>query len=811
MHKLRTSMILRYLALMLALCLSPAFAALAESEAGLPPAQRMQIELTRTGDEYQLNQTPVPEGSAAAILDGSVAVRALTEAQQQALKQYAGAENTLFDPGLGSIPSALLLNSSDLSALLIGASADVSIAENASLDLVLVDAPGAALNVAGTVNRMITAGDGADAKITLTGSGRVGSVEGLDQAGVAHMHSFETAAYEWSGGKGQKTCAAVKKCACGQTIDVMADVTMEKNKASCTKPGAYVFTAVFADPALQTQTAQEEIPALGHDWGPWEVTVPATCTEAGRETIACERWGCDRIETRSVAALGHDWEDTLTQGETTHYFACTRCDARKDEEPHTGDTVCPVCGMVSGGSDGDVPSVGMVDVSYDAIVQYSTKLWLYSWPATRIGTVKSGTVVHVTIEAGDMAYVWADFPCPLDGWISRAALAYSCAFHEWDEWTQTKAPTCSAPGEETRTCLNPECGATETRALDKLPHTPVDMPAVEPTTCTDGMTAGVRCGVCGEILSGCEPIPGLGHEPQDVLSVSPTCTDAGRMYGTICAVCGEILSGCETIPATGHAWQITYSLVGCEASVIMKRVPCTVQGVARCLQCRAKVTENAEGVFMEDAKSGNILHKMGATILVRAAFEQYPLGDGEEESLNVSLPSEHQRYIRDERVEPTCTQPGRTEKVTCWVCQQTLQEPAEIPTLGHDWGEGTQTKAPTCTETGEGTHVCTRCDTVETYIIPALDHDWGEWTQLQAPSCTEPGRKTRSCQRDDCVAAEYQSITFLGHSFVNGACERCGALESSSSENGGGGDVPVPVPVDPSQETRPEEQPESGE
>lgn len=39
--------------------------------------------------------------------------------------------------------------------------------------------------------------------------------------------------------------------------------------------------------------------------------------------------------------------------------------------------------------------------------------------------------------------------------------------HSWSDWTQTKAPSCTAGGEEIRTC---SCGATESRATDALGH-----------------------------------------------------------------------------------------------------------------------------------------------------------------------------------------------------------------------------------------------------------------------------------------------------------------------------------------------------
>ena len=53
--------------------------------------------------------------------------------------------------------------------------------------------------------------------------------------------------------------------------------------------------------------------ALGHQFGEWTVSKKATCTETGTETRACS--ACGAVETRKIAALGHDFIDGF----------CARC------------------------------------------------------------------------------------------------------------------------------------------------------------------------------------------------------------------------------------------------------------------------------------------------------------------------------------------------------------------------------------------------------------------------------------------------------------------------------------------------------
>lgn len=75
--------------------------------------------------------------------------------------------------------------------------------------------------------------------------------------------------------------------------------------------------------------ATEVVPALGHSFGEWIVTIPETCTEKGIETRTCS---CREKETRNIAALGHDegkWIITLKPTCTQkglQELHCTRCD-----------------------------------------------------------------------------------------------------------------------------------------------------------------------------------------------------------------------------------------------------------------------------------------------------------------------------------------------------------------------------------------------------------------------------------------------------------------------------------------------------
>ena len=85
---------------------------------------------------------------------------------------------------------------------------------------------------------------------------------------------------------------------------------------TCTKDGEK-----FGECSRCGMETTEKIPALGHEWGAWTVTTPATCTNEGVETRICKR-DPSHVETRTIPTTGHNWVDN---GNGTH--TCTNCGA----------------------------------------------------------------------------------------------------------------------------------------------------------------------------------------------------------------------------------------------------------------------------------------------------------------------------------------------------------------------------------------------------------------------------------------------------------------------------------------------------
>ena len=130
----------------------------------------------------------------------------------------------------------------------------------------------------------------------------------------------------------------------------------------------------------------------------------------------------------------------------------------------------------------------------------------------------------------------------------------------------TTQPTCTAKGITTYTAtFANEKFSTQVETLANiaaLGHAEEEIPAVA-ATCTDtGLTAGVKCSRCGEILVAQEVVQALGHDYEAVVT-APTCTEQGYTTHT-CSRCGDSYTDTYT-NALGHAYTAVVTDPTCEA------------------------------------------------------------------------------------------------------------------------------------------------------------------------------------------------------------------------------------------------------
>lgn len=127
----------------------------------------------------------------------------------------------------------------------------------------------------------------------------------------------------------------------------------------------------------------------------------------------------------------------------------------------------------------------------------------------------------------------------------------------------------------------------------------------------------------------------------------------------------------------------------------------------------------------------------------------------------------------------------------------------------HTYDTGTVTKEPTCTENGEKTYTCSKCEHTSVASISKLGHSYSDGlcvvcglrdpdaceheyeAVVTEPTCTEGGYTTYTCSScGDSYVDNYTDPT--GHTYVDGSCSICGCSYTNqltlatANYNGGG-------------------------
>jgi uncharacterized repeat protein (TIGR02543 family) len=137
------------------------------------------------------------------------------------------------------------------------------------------------------------------------------------------------------------------------------------------------------------------------------------------------------------------------------------------------------------------------------------------------------------------------------------------ATHTFDDWTETKAPTCTEEGLETRNC---NFGLhSETRPISALDHEYGSYSQTTAPTCTD---PGVETSTCSRDSSHTQtrPIPALN--PPNKTTVEATCTESDSIT---CDDCGVTFVGKSALGHDWHDWvetlAPTYTAEGTETRI----------------------------------------------------------------------------------------------------------------------------------------------------------------------------------------------------------------------------------------------------
>ena len=113
-------------------------------------------------------------------------------------------------------------------------------------------------------------------------------------------HDWSDPEYIWSDDDSEVTAKReCGRCDADETETVAAANEITK-EATCTAKGETTYTSgTFENEAFEVQSKTlENVPALGHDWGPWKVTKQPTVTSKGAKTRECSR--CHGTENKDI-------------------------------------------------------------------------------------------------------------------------------------------------------------------------------------------------------------------------------------------------------------------------------------------------------------------------------------------------------------------------------------------------------------------------------------------------------------------------------------------------------------------------------
>ena len=205
-------------------------------------------------------------------------------------------------------------------------------------------------------------------------------------------------------------------------------------------------------------------------------------------------------------------------------------------------------------------------------------------------------------------------------------------------------------------------------------HTLTDIAPESPTCTQDGKTAGIKCSVCGEILSAQMPVTAPGHTPATIPAVTGSCTTDSKSEGSYCSVCNEPLVAQVTTPAPGH----TEVIDAAEAATCTKAGKTEGKHCSVCNEVLVAQTEvPAKGHTPQDvAEKAATCTENGLTAGKKCTT------CGEFTTAQQEIPAKGHTEEDIPGIEATWNKAGMTTGKRCTVCGATTLAQQSIPATG---------------------------------------------------------------------------------------------------------------------------------
>ncbi|MBR2413821.1 MAG: leucine-rich repeat domain-containing protein [Clostridia bacterium] len=197
----------------------------------------------------------------------------------------------------------------------------------------------------------------------------------------------------------------------------------------------------------------------------------------------------------------------------------------------------------------------------DTIGQYACEV-TFADGTTEMSDVFEVTSVHTCDFSGewknDAEKHWKECDCGLiseeSGHTWKFGECTECSYaceHSFTKYTATKAPTCTEAGMEMAPC-DLGCDAVNSREIPATNHKDslVQVEAQAPTCTEIGWDAYEYCTACDYTTY--KEIPVAAHTEETVKGYAATCEKAGLTDGVKCAICGAVITAQQTIDKLTH-------------------------------------------------------------------------------------------------------------------------------------------------------------------------------------------------------------------------------------------------------------------
>ena len=431
-------------------------------------------------------------------------------------------------------------------------------------------------------------------------------------------------------------------------LDHTHEYTETVVEPTCTEKGYTLHKCECGDEYKDNETE-----ALGHLFGAWQVTTPATEDSEGLEQRVCARKNCGFKEERAIPVLSHTHhyitttvEPTCTERGYTKY-TCEKCgnsynaDYEKplghnfgewkeikpatEEEDGLKERTCARCGETE---EQAIPAKTHEHKFVDTVIEPTCTEKGYTVHKCKCGEQYEDSYVSALDHSFTNYVSDGNATCTQDG--TKTAKCDRCdetktiadegsaKGHTPSDYILDKEPTCTETGSKHKECT--VCGETlETAELPALDHSFTNYVSDGNATCTKDGTKTAKCDRCDETKTIADEGSAKGHKPSDYISdKEPTCTEAGSKHKE-CTVCGEMLETVE-VPSKGHGYSTEWT--------VDKEATCQKTGIKshHCTRCEAK-TDETEIPLADHNYVNGICTVCGAKALEEATGLAYKLSD----------------------------------------------------------------------------------------------------------------------------------------------------------------------------------------